>query len=52
MPSIAGGHHIALTMTDADRSAEWCSGPLGLSVLLVGDDETVKYRLLADPESG
>ena len=52
MPSITGGHHIALTVTDADRSAEWYSGLLGLSVLLAGDDETVKYRLLADPDSG
>ena len=52
MPSITGGHHIALTVTDADRSAEWYSGLLGLSVLLAGDDETVKYGLLADPESG
>jgi catechol 2,3-dioxygenase-like lactoylglutathione lyase family enzyme len=26
MPSITGGHHIALTVSDADRSAEWyCS---------------------------
>ena len=48
----SGGHHIALTVTDADRSAEWYSGLLGLSVLPAGDDETVKYRQLADPESG
>jgi glyoxylase I family protein len=52
MPSITGGHRIALTGSDADRSAEWYSGLLGLSVLLASDDETVKYRLLADPESG
>jgi Glyoxalase/Bleomycin resistance protein/Dioxygenase superfamily len=26
MPSITGGYHIALTVSDADRSAEWyCS---------------------------
>ncbi len=52
MPSITGGHHIALTVTDADRSAEWYSGLLGMSELMAGDDETVKYRVLADPESG
>ena len=52
MPSITGGHHIALTVTDADRSAEWYSGLLGMSVVLAGDDETVKFRVLADPGSG
>jgi glyoxylase I family protein len=52
MPSISGGHHIALTVTDAERSAEWYSGLLGMSVVLAGDDETVKFRVLADPASG
>ena len=52
MPSITGGHHIALTVTDADRSTEWYSGLLGLSVLRAGDDETIRYRQLADPEPG
>jgi catechol 2,3-dioxygenase-like lactoylglutathione lyase family enzyme len=52
MPAISGGHHIALTVTDADRSAEWYSGLLGMSVLATGDDETVKVRVLADPGSG
>ena len=52
MPSITGGHHIALTVTDADRSAEWYSGLLGMSVLAAGDDETVKVRVLADAASG
>ena len=52
MPSITGGHHIALTVTDADRSAEWYSGLLGMSVLAAGDDETVKVRVLVDAPSG
>lgn len=52
MPSITGGHHIALTVTDPDRSAEWYSRLLGLSVLLPSDDEKVKYRRLPDWESG
>ena len=52
MPSMTGGHHIALTVTDADRSAEWYSGLLGMPVVLSGDDETVKFRVLADPGSG
>jgi len=52
MPSITGGHHIALTVTDADRSAEWYSGLLGMAEVAAGDDETVKVRVLADPGSG
>jgi glyoxylase I family protein len=52
VPSITGGHHIALTVTDADRSAEWYSELLGMPVVLAGDDEAVKYRVLADPGSG
>jgi glyoxylase I family protein len=52
MPSITGGHHIALTVTDADRSAEWYSGLLRMSVVADGNDETVKVRVLADPRSG
>jgi catechol 2,3-dioxygenase-like lactoylglutathione lyase family enzyme len=52
MPSITGGHHIALTVPVADRSAEWYSGLLGMSVLAAGDDETVKVRVLVDAVSG
>jgi glyoxylase I family protein len=52
MPSISGGHHIALTVTDADRSAEWYSGLLGMSELMAGDDETANFHLLSDPGSG
>jgi len=52
MPSITGGHHIALTVTDADRSAEWYCGLLGMSVLAAADDETVKVRVLVDAASG
>ena len=52
MPSITGGHHIALTVTDVYRSAEWYSELLGMSVLAAGDDETVKVRVLVDAASG
>ena len=52
MPSITGGHHIALTVTDADRSADWYCTLLGMSVVLAGEDESVKFRVLAEPESG
>ena len=52
MPSISGGHHIALTVADADRSAEWYRALLGMTVLAAGDDETVKVRVLVDAPSG
>ena len=52
MPSITGGHHIALTVSDADRSAEWYCGLLNMQVVLKHDGEDVKFRVLADPASG
>jgi glyoxylase I family protein len=52
MPTITGGHHIALTVSDADRSAAWYEDLLGLQTVMRGDDETVRFRVLAHPESG
>jgi glyoxylase I family protein len=52
MPTITGGHHIALTVRDADRSAQWYGDLLGMQVVLKGDDEAVRFRVLAHPESG
>jgi glyoxylase I family protein len=49
MTSITGGHHIALTVSDADRSAAWYSDVLGMQVVLSGDDDAVKFRVLAHP---
>jgi glyoxylase I family protein len=52
MPSITGAHHAALTVTDADRSAGWYSDLLGMQVVMTGDDQSVKYRVLAHAGSG
>jgi glyoxylase I family protein len=52
MPSITGCHHVALTVTDADRSAEWYSGLLNMQVALSHDGDDVRFRVLAQPESG
>jgi glyoxylase I family protein len=52
MPTIAGAHHVAFTVRDADRSAQWYQDLLGMKVVLQGDDEIVRYRVLAHPESG
>jgi glyoxylase I family protein len=52
MPAITGGHHVAFTVRDADRSAQWYGDLLGMQVVLKGDDETVRFRVLAHPGSG
>jgi glyoxylase I family protein len=52
MASIAGGHHIALTVTDLDRSVEWYSDLLGMHVVFEGADDTVRFKVLAHSGSG
>jgi len=52
MPTITGGHHVAFTVRDADRSAKWYGDLLGMKVVSQGDDEVVRFRVLAHPESG
>jgi glyoxylase I family protein len=52
MPSIMGAHHVALTVSDADASASWYCNLLGMRVVLSDDDETVRFRVMAHPESG
>ena len=52
MPTITGAHHVAFTVRDADRSAQWYADLLGMQVVLKGDYETVRYRVLAHPGSG
>ena len=52
MARITGGHHIAFTVSDADASARWYADLLGMQVVIQGDDDTVRFRVLAHPESG
>lgn len=52
MPNISGGHHVGFTVRDADASAQWYADLLGMQEVLRGDDETVRFRVLAHPESG
>ena len=52
MPGITSIHHLALTVTDADRSAEWYRDLLGVQVVLSGDTDEVRFRVLADMTSG
>jgi glyoxylase I family protein len=52
MPTITGAHHLALTVTDVERSAAWYRDLLGLVSVFDGSDETVTFRVLAHPDSG
>ena len=52
MPSITGCNHMALTVSDADRSAEWYCSLLNMQVVLSHDGEDVRFRVMAHPESG
>jgi glyoxylase I family protein len=52
MPTIANIHHVAITVTDVERSAAWYADLLDMVVVLAGDEDTVRYRVLAHPPSG
>ena len=52
MPAIVGAHHVALTVSDVERSSAWYCDLLGLVPVLSGDDAAVSYRVLAHPASG
>lgn len=49
MATITGAHHIALTVTDVERSVQWYQDLLGMQVVMQGDDDTVHFRVLAHP---
>jgi len=52
MAEFTGGHHIALTVRDADVSAAWYADLLGMQLVLQGDEDDVRFRVLAHPDSG
>ncbi len=52
MATITGGHHIALTVTDLDRSTAWYCDLLGMGVVFEGEDDTVRFKVLAHSGSG
>lgn len=41
-----------MTVSDADRSAAWYADLLGMQIVWSGDEESVSFRVLADPHSG
>ena len=52
MATITGGHHIALTVSDLDRSTHWYSDLLDMEVVFEGEDDTVRFKVLAHGGSG
>jgi glyoxylase I family protein len=45
-PTVSGVHHVAFTVSDAERSAAWYRALLGLSEVMRSDDEEVSVRVL------
>jgi len=52
MPTITGAHHVALTVQDVDASTAWYQDVFGMQPLLQADDDNVRIRVLAHPDSG
>jgi glyoxylase I family protein len=52
MPTVTGAHHVAFTVRDVDASAAWYQDLFGMQLLLQADDENVRVRVLAHPDSG
>jgi len=52
MPTITGAHHMALTVSDVERSAAWYADLLDMTVVLAGGDDSVSFKVLAHPGSG
>jgi glyoxylase I family protein len=49
---LTGIHHLALTVTNVERSTAWYSELLGMVTVIGDDTEDVRYRVLAHPDSG
>ena len=49
---LTGIHHLALTVTDVERSAAWYIELLSMVQVIGEDTDDVRYRVLAHPASG
>jgi glyoxylase I family protein len=50
MPTITHGHRVALSVPD--RRPQWYGDLLGMQVVSKCDDQAVRFRVLAHPDSG
>ena len=49
---LTGIHHLALTVTNVERSAAWYCELFGMVTVIGDDTHDVCYRVLAHPDSG
>lgn len=52
MATFVGVHHIALTVSDVERSTQWYCDLLGTQVVFHHEDDTVRFNVLLHPGSG
>ena len=52
MPDIKGFHHVSLSVTDLDRSAQWYADVLGFEVVTTVDGEGFRRTRLRASASG
>jgi glyoxylase I family protein len=52
MPEISGYHHVALTVTDIDKSADWYTEVLGFRKLKDFERDGFRKVLVVHPTSG
>jgi glyoxylase I family protein len=49
LPGISGFHHVAITVSDLERSVRWYDEVLGLKVLFPYDTEDFERRIIGQP---
>jgi glyoxylase I family protein len=52
MATITGVHHLALTVSDLERSVAWYRDHLGMDEVFAASDDSVSFKVLLHPGSG